>query len=150
MRADSHQSRGVKKKTCSQRGVSKRGNKWVVCLGSRGEQHTFGRFESEQEAIQCAQFVLACRAHEEEPKPKKVVKEKSRCPHGRLNRSECKDCGLKKAACHHGKLKKTCKHCKPELFCEHGWRANQCHKGCSERHTLECLLKHVEKVVSSW
>lgn len=48
-----------------------------------------------------------------------------KCPHGRLNKSACKECGGS-SICEHGITRTYCKECKGGSLCDHGKRKDRC------------------------
>ena len=122
------------------RGVRRKRGKFVVCVGPRGEKQTLGCFDTEEEANEEVKFYEACMAGLHNPSRTRKV---NRCPHGRINRSECRECagGQGSAFCIHDRLKKTCKSCGQKYFCKHGRRMakNQCCKNMSAGGVIDCF-----------
>jgi len=50
---------------------------------------------------------------------------KNKCPHGKMNKSACKDCGGA-SICEHGRSRTYCKECEGGSLCEHGKRKDRC------------------------
>ena len=50
-----------------------------------------------------------------------------KCPHGKLNKSACKQCNGG-SICKHGRIRTYCKHCQGGSLCEHNQRKDRCKK----------------------
>lgn len=66
--------------------------------------------------------------------------DKNRCPHGKMNKSACKDC-KGTSICEHGKVRTYCPDCAGGSLCEHKKRKDRCKK-CKDLYGLHQYCIH--------